>query len=65
MAKILMLIAMGIFYFLPTIRAHSVKHRQTNPIMIINLLLGWTIIGWIVALAWSFTTQDRKEVKNA
>jgi threonine/homoserine/homoserine lactone efflux protein len=29
--------------------------RNTLAIGILNLLLGWTIVGWVVALVWSFT----------
>lgn len=40
-------------YFLPMIIALIRKHKQTNPIVIVNIFLGWTLIGWVVALAWS------------
>ncbi len=48
-----------ILYFVPTMVAISRKHKQQNPISIINFLLGWTIIGWIICLAWS--VSDNKE----
>lgn len=41
------------FYFLPTVIALSRKHQQAAPIVIVNTFLGWTLIGWVVALAWS------------
>ena len=56
----LLLLALGIIYFIPTIRAYRVKHRQKDPIFLINLTLGWSIIGWLVALIWSFSAQDTK-----
>jgi Superinfection immunity protein len=42
-------------YLVPTFIA-AARHRQ-NRIMIfnVNLLLGWTLIGWIVALVWSLS----------
>jgi hypothetical protein len=40
-------------YLLPTIIGIARKHLQLAPIMIINFLLGWTVIGWIGALVWS------------
>ena len=40
------------FYFLPTILAMSRKHVQRFPITIINIFTGWTMIGWVIALAW-------------
>lgn len=38
-------------YFVPTIVAVTRHHHQTGAIVVINLLLGWTFIGWVVALA--------------
>lgn len=50
------------FHFIPTIVAVIRKHRNTGPIVLVNLLLGWSCIGWVVALAWSMTdqTEDRR-----
>lgn len=48
-------------YLLPTIIATKRRHRQTGPIAIINLLLGFTLVGWIVALAWSVSADTKKE----
>jgi hypothetical protein len=49
----------GIFllgmYFLPAIIAAARQHRQTLAIFALNLLLGWSVIGWIIALVWSLT----------
>ena len=38
-------------YFAPTIVAVVRHHHQTGSIVVINLLLGWTFVGWVVALA--------------
>lgn len=40
-------------YLLPSIVAFNRNHRNKVPIAILNLLLGWTLIGWVVALVWS------------
>jgi len=40
-------------YFLPTIVALARKMPNVGSVIVINLFLGWTIIGWIVALAMS------------
>lgn len=40
-------------YFLPTIIAVAGRRRNTFAIFLLNLLLGWTFIGWVVALVWS------------
>lgn len=40
---------------LPAIIAGLRRHHNVVAIFVLNLLLGWTIIGWIVALVWSLT----------
>jgi hypothetical protein len=46
-------------YFLPSIIAELWKHPQGMPILVVNLFFGRTLIGWVVALAWSFSAQKR------
>lgn len=41
------------FYFLPALVASHRKHPNTNAIAVLNLLLGWSLIGWVVALVWA------------
>jgi len=42
-----------LFYFLPSILAIARHKRDTTAILLLNLFLGWTAIGWIVALVWA------------
>jgi len=42
-------------YFIPAIVASSRNHHQQTAIFILNLLLGWTVLGWICALVWACT----------
>ena len=44
-------------YFLPWLVALGRKHAETVPIFILNFFLGWSLIGWVVALAWAFTSN--------
>jgi hypothetical protein len=54
------LIFCGVIYFLPSIIGHD---KRTFPgIFLLNLLLGWTIIGWIIALIWACTADMRPQV---
>lgn len=57
MEFILILLLFGL-YFLPSIIGYS--HRNFGSIFLLNLLLGWTFIGWIVALIWA-VSNDQKE----
>lgn len=46
-------------HFLPTIIA-AARHARNLPwIFVVNLLLSWTVIGWIVALVWSICDTPR------
>ena len=47
---------------LPTFIAFNRDHLQKIPILLVNLFLGWTIIGWIAALIWACTTP--REINN-
>jgi hypothetical protein len=49
-----------VFYFLPTFIAFRRGHPNAAPIAVINILLGWTAVGYAVALAWSLTHFDRQ-----
>lgn len=42
-------------YLAPTIVAFVRHHHNQWAIFALNLLLGWTVIGWVVALVWSLT----------
>lgn len=48
----------GLVYFIPSIIAKSRNHHRTTAIFLINLLSGWTALGWIVALIWSATAAQ-------
>ena len=48
-------------YFIPNFVATARKHQNANAIFVVNLLLGWTIIGWVVALVWALTTVKPQE----
>jgi len=40
-------------YFLPSIIALARGKRDLLAIFLLNLFLGWSVIGWIVALVWA------------
>jgi hypothetical protein len=42
-------------YFIPSINAYGRHHKNAGAITMLNLLLGWTLLGWIAALVWSAT----------
>jgi Superinfection immunity protein len=46
-----------LLYFLPTIVGRH-KHDALG-IFVVNLLFGWTVIGWIIALIWACAAEPR------
>jgi len=54
-------------YLLPTTIALIRRRDNTLAIFLVNLLLGWTVLGWLITLVWSFTLSepDNRVVKVA
>ena len=48
-------------YMIPALIANSREHKNTAAITALNFLLGWTFIGWVVALVWSLMAVDKVE----
>lgn len=42
-----------VFYFLPAIICTTRKANHSDAIVLVNLFLGWTVLGWIAALVWA------------
>ncbi len=42
-------------YFLPAVLAASKTHPQGLALFLVNLLLGWTLVGWFACLVWAAT----------
>ena len=53
MLEFLLVILIFAFYFLPTLIAFLRQHKNKLAIFLLNLLLGWTVLGWVVSLVWS------------
>jgi hypothetical protein len=60
---ILLLLLVGL-YFLPSFVAYTRKHQNAGAILIVNIFLGWTFIGWVVAVVWSMTQVDQRDRSN-
>jgi len=61
---IIILIAFAV-YFLPLIVAVRRWHRNTTAIGVLTLLLGWTFIGWVIALVWACTDNIKTAAELA
>ncbi len=61
----LFLIFVLIIYFIPSIVAVSNKKKNTTAIVILNLFLGWTFVGWVIALVWATIKDEEHESTNS
>jgi putative effector of murein hydrolase LrgA (UPF0299 family) len=52
-----LLILLLLLYFIPAIVASMRRHRNRTAITVLNIFLGWTAIGWIIALVWASTAD--------
>ena len=57
----LFLILSVLLYFLPTLIARD--KPDLVAIFLLNLLLGWTVIGWFVALIWASAAEKYTPVR--
>src|ERR1700760_475720 len=56
-ATVLTFIAGVLLYFLPAIVGRH-KHDAVG-IFVVNLLFGWTVIGWVIAMIWACAAEPR------
>ncbi len=59
--ELIMLVVGGLLYVLPTMLAWKRQRQRRWTITAINLLLGWTIIGWIVAMVMTYAYEPPPE----
>lgn len=51
-------------YFIPTFLANDCSHRKFKTILVFNILLGWTVIGWAIAVIWACTGNNHNKEKE-
>jgi len=61
---VVILCVAGSLYFLPTIVAIVRKKTNLLAIFLVNFLLGWSVIGWIVALVWAASTERVDQTRS-
>jgi len=52
--ELMLIIVIIVLYFLPSLVAYFRQHRNILAIFVLNLLLGWSVLGWVGSLVWSF-----------
>ncbi|WP_455402909.1 superinfection immunity protein [Streptomyces bambusae] len=53
------LLVVGLLYFLPTLVAITRGVPNTGSVIVVNLFLGWSVVGWVVALAMAARSRER------
>ena len=51
-----------IVYLIPLIIAGLRNHPNSVAISFLNILAGWTFVGWLIAFVWSLSSQKPKVV---
>ncbi|MBJ3784102.1 superinfection immunity protein [Devosia sediminis] len=46
-------VALIVLYFVPSIIAFRRRHRNRWAIFALNLVLGWSFLGWVASLIWA------------
>lgn len=54
-----LVVVLGMAYFLPTLIAAVRGHHSLLALALLNLFLGWTLLGWLLALAWAIGGRRR------
>jgi len=59
-AGLMIMGGMLVMYFLPCIIALARGTKRVAGIIVVNFFLGWTMIGWVAALAWAVADDVHK-----
>jgi hypothetical protein len=61
---VMLFLAGALFYLLPTLTASMRGVKSPGVIYGLNILLGWTLVGWIVALVLAFSAETENQAKS-
>ena len=64
--RIFLAIIISVFsflYLLPTGIAVGRKRSNTGSIFVLNFFLGWTLVGWVIALIWAVAEDAKKSLQ--
>jgi len=51
-----------LLYFIPSIVAFSKNRHNKSAVLVLNIFLGWSFIGWIVALVWAVSNRNPQQI---
>jgi hypothetical protein len=54
--QLLVIVLLCLFlYFLPSVISFKRRVRARVQVLIVNLFLGWSLLGWFIVLVWAFS----------
>jgi Superinfection immunity protein len=54
-ARVIVPVLAALIYLLPTLIAYGRDIPQRQLITLVNVVFGWTLVGWIVASIWAMS----------
>jgi len=60
--SILIIMLLLFFYLIPSVVACSNKKSNAGAIAVLNILMGWSGICWIIALVWACTKDKKPDI---
>ncbi len=58
---VIIIILLIFVYFLPALVANGGNHSKALAITLLNIFLGWTLLGWVIALIWAVSEENPKK----
>ncbi|GAA4274832.1 superinfection immunity protein [Aquimarina gracilis] len=58
---VIMLVVGVVAYFIPSIIALLRMKKNLIAIIALNFFLGWSLIGWVVSLVWSLSSDSKPQ----
>jgi len=53
MEGLIIVLLVLLVYFIPSIVAYNRQVKNRTSVLILNIFLGWTFVGWVIALVWA------------
>lgn len=51
-------VAAPALYLLPTYEAWKKQHSNLTAIALVNIFMGWSLLGWVVAVVWAYKKPE-------
>lgn len=52
----------AVLYFIPAIIAFCRDHKSKLAILVVNMIFGWTLLGWLWAFIWCLCGSSKPQI---